>query len=95
MRTWLLVLMALVLTGRLIAAPLETIVLEADNLTCPACSITIERALDRVPGIADTNVDTAAGTVMVTFDPQRTNTPEIARAITEAGFPAAAQSHDD
>jgi periplasmic mercuric ion binding protein len=75
----------------LAAAP-ETVVLDAENMTCPACGITIRKALEKVPGVTDTKVDTRAETVTVTFDSGQTDTSAIARAVTEAGFSAKAQS---
>lgn len=70
------------------AAPPSPLVLKVDNMTCPACSITIERALDKVPGVIGQRIDTEAGTVTVTFDADRTSAEAIATAITDAGFPA-------
>ena len=70
------------------AAPPKQVVLNVENMTCPACSITIEKALDKVTGVAQIRVDTKAGTVTVGFDPERTSVPVVARAVTDAGFPA-------
>lgn len=88
MRMWAMALATLGWMGHAVAAPPATVVLDAANMTCPACSITIEKALERVSGVTATDVDTRAGTVTVTFDAQHTSTSEIAQAITEAGFPA-------
>lgn len=74
------------------AGPPKRVVLDVKNMTCPACSITIEKALDHVTGVAQTQVDTKAGTVIVTFDPERTTVQSLARAITDAGFPAVPRS---
>jgi copper chaperone CopZ len=57
-------------------------------MTCPACSITIEKALDKVPGVTGMKIDTKAATVTVTFDAERTTVSAVASAIAEAGFPA-------
>jgi mercuric ion binding protein len=72
------------------AATPEQVVLQVENMTCPACSITIEKALDKVQGVTAKHIDTQAATVTVAFDADRTNAAVIARAITEAGFPATA-----
>ncbi|MBU0789724.1 MAG: heavy-metal-associated domain-containing protein, partial [Gammaproteobacteria bacterium] len=68
------------------------VVLQVENMTCPACSITIEKALDKVPGVTARRVDTQAATVTVAFDAERTNAAAIAKAITDAGFPATAKA---
>ena len=88
MRTWILALVALLSVGVALAAAPETVVLDAENMTCPACGITIRKALEKVPGVADVKVDTRAETVTVTFESSQTDAAGIARAVTEAGFPA-------
>lgn len=93
MRKWTLALMAAMWAGATGAAPPEVVVLDAANMTCPACSITIEKALEKVPGVGETEVDTQAATVTVTFDSGRTSISAIARAVTEAGFPAKARAN--
>lgn len=95
MRKTLLVALWVVLgMGFAHAAPPEQTVLDVGNLTCPACSITIEKALGHVAGVDRTRVkvDTRAGTVTVSFDPERTTVSAVARAITDAGYPATPRS---
>lgn len=78
------------------AAPLATAVLDVENLSCPACGLTIKAALQREPGITSTDVDSDAGTVTVVFDEERITVDRMAVAITEAGFPAKPRaSHED
>ena len=92
MRPWIVGLMIL-WTGMVLAATPKKAVLDVKNMTCPACSLTIEKALDKVPGVSKTQVDTQAATVTVDFDAERTNVPAIAHAITDAGFPAKARAN--
>lgn len=94
MSKWALGVFAIMWAGVAMAAP-EQVVLEAENMTCPACSITIEKALEKVPGVTDTQVDTEAGIVTVTFDSERTSIPAVADAVTNAGFPARARANGD
>lgn len=85
------ILLSLALTawmGLAWAATPKQVVLQVENMTCPACSITIERALDKVAGVTAKRIDTQAAIVTVTFDAERTNVNAIAKAITDAGFPA-------
>lgn len=91
MRKFLLGLVMTASTGLALAASPKQVVLQVKNMTCPACSITIEKALDTVPGITAKRIDTQAATVTVTFDTERTNATTIAKAITDAGFPATAK----
>lgn len=76
--------------GFALAATPKQLILQVENLTCPACSITIAKALDKVPGVTAKRVDTRRATVTVSFDSERTNPAAIAKAITDAGFPATA-----
>src|SRR3546814_317241 len=71
-----------------LAATPKQVVLDVQNMTCPTCSITIEKALDNVPGVSSEQIDLKTATVTVTFDVERTDTAVVVRAITEAGFPA-------
>lgn len=77
------------------AAP-ATAVLDVQNMTCPACGLTIKAALKREPAVTSTEVDGNAGTVTVRFDEERITVDQVAVAITEAGFPAKPRAaHDD
>jgi mercuric ion binding protein len=92
MRNVILGLMALLSAGLAFAATPKTVVLDVQNVTCPACGLTIEKALDNVPGVTGQQVDTDAATVKVTFDPALTSEATVAKAITDAGFPAKLRS---
>jgi copper chaperone CopZ len=71
----------------------ETVVLEVKNMTCPTCAFTIRAALNADPGVTTSKVDSEAATVTVVYDPDRTTVPRIAKAITDAGFPARAKQN--
>jgi len=88
MRQWTFVVIATLWLGMVHAATPTTAVLHAANMTCPTCSVTIKKALSRVPGITSTKVDLKAETVTVVFDADRTTVSTLARTITEVGFPA-------
>lgn len=88
------ILLSLVFTmwmGLASAATPKQVTLQVENMTCPACSITIEKALDKVAGVTAKHIDTKAAIVTVTFDAERTHAAAIAKAITDAGFPATAK----
>jgi mercuric ion binding protein len=88
------VMMALAYPALGLAAELERVALSVENLTCPACSLTIKTALKREPGVSKTEVDASTHTVNVSFDPQRTSVARIVRIVTDAGFPAHERSND-
>lgn len=95
MRKFILGWVMLTWVGVVVAATPKQVVLNVENMTCAACSITIEKALDQVPGVTGKQVNTKAGTVVVTFDAERTSLPVVTRAITDAGFPASVRAKGD
>ena len=95
MHRWLVgMAVALWASGAGASTPMQ-VVLDVENMTCPACSITIAKALERVEGVSDTHVDAAAHTVTVTYDAQSTSATAVADAVTNAGFPAREKVRDD
>ena len=70
------------------AATPQTAVLDVQNMTCSMCSITLHKALDKVPGVIDTKVDYDHKTATVTYDSDKTNPATLVKATTNAGFPS-------
>ena len=66
----------------------QTAVLDVQNMTCSMCSITIHKALDKVPGVIDAKVDYDHKTATVRYDSDKTNLPALVKATTNAGFPS-------
>lgn len=85
---WMIGVVLALSAGLAVAAAPKKVVLDVQNVTCAACSITIGKALDKVPGVQSKQVDAQAATVTVVFDPERTSVSALSRAITDAGFPA-------
>jgi copper chaperone CopZ len=77
-----------------LAAGLESASFDVENMTCPACAITIEKALERVDGVRGVLVEAEHATVKVEFDPARSTPAAIEAALSGAGFPAQ-MSRDD
>jgi mercuric ion binding protein len=73
------------------AAGQQTAVLDVQNMTCGLCPITVKKALERVPGVADAKVDFDRRTATVRFDADKVNTAALVKATIEAGFPSAAR----
>jgi mercuric ion binding protein len=57
-------------------------------MTCPACPITIKKALEKVQGVSKVDVRYEKKQVLVTFDDAKTNTDALVKATTNAGFPS-------
>ena len=62
--------------------------LDVQKLTCALCGITVQKALARVPSVAEAKIDYDHKTATVIFDPEKVNAAVLVKATTEAGFPA-------
>jgi mercuric ion binding protein len=72
---------------RVAAAQSATFVVE--NMTCALCPVTVKKAMEKVNGVQSVQVDFAARTATVVFDPAVTSVDAIAAASADAGYPAA------
>jgi mercuric ion binding protein len=70
------------------AATPQTAVLDLQNMTCSMCSITVHKALEKVPGVIDAKVDYDHKTATVKYDADKTNPAVLVKATTNAGFPS-------
>ena len=77
----------LVLVAPAWASP-QTVTLNVSGMTCPACPITVKKALEKVPGVSKVDVRSEKKQVLVTFDDAKTNTDALVKATTNAGYPS-------
>ncbi|MFJ9389898.1 heavy metal translocating P-type ATPase [Nocardioides sp. NPDC101246] len=66
--------------------------LEIEGMTCASCVRRVTKAISRVEGVEDANVNLATETALVHFDPARTDLAEISAAIEKAGYQAVLRS---
>ncbi len=66
----------------------QTVTLNVSGMTCPACPITVKKALEKVPGVSKVHVRFEKKQVLVTFDDAKTNTDALVKATTNAGYPS-------
>jgi periplasmic mercuric ion binding protein len=66
----------------------QTVTLNVSGMTCPACPITVKKALEKVTGVSKVEVRFEKKQVLVTFDDAKTNTDALVRATTNAGYPS-------
>jgi mercuric ion binding protein len=66
----------------------QTVTLNIQNMTCPMCTFTIKKALQKVDGVQQVTVNYDAKTATVTFDVPKTHSPALIKATTDAGYPA-------
>jgi Copper chaperone len=77
-----------------LAATPQTAVLDVQNMTCSMCSITIHKALEKVPGVIEVRIDYDHKTATVKYDAGKTSPPALVKATTNAGFPSTVHSGD-
>jgi Cu+-exporting ATPase len=56
------------------------------GMTCANCSLTVERALRRTPGVREASVNLATERARVRYDPTAVGLPELATAVEDAGY---------
>jgi Cu+-exporting ATPase len=73
-----------------IAAPAAgaRITLPVEGMTCAACQATVQRALQRQPGVLDASVNLMMKSAAVTYDPARVQPEALVEAIRETGYGA-------
>ncbi len=81
------VVIALALSLPAWASP-KTVTLNVSGMTCPACPITVKKALEKVSGVSKIDVQYEKKQVVVTFDDTKTNTDALVKATTNAGYPS-------
>jgi mercuric ion binding protein len=74
-----------------LAAPPRTAVLDVQNMTCSLCPVTVQKSLEKVPGVSQARIDFEKKTATVTFDADKTTEADLVRATTDAGYPSTAR----
>jgi mercuric ion transport protein len=67
---------------------LETVTLDVKNMACPACPITVKKALEKLPGVTNATVDFEKKTAGVTFDPDKASPATLTKATSDAEYPS-------
>lgn len=70
------------------AASTRTATLEVANMDCPACPITVRKALEKVPGVGSAKVDFKTKTAVVAFDAAKATPDALTKATADAGYPS-------
>jgi len=66
--------------------PTETVTLPIGGMTCASCVAHVEKALSKVPGVVEANVNLATEKATVTFIPGVAGPADFKRAVAEAGY---------
>ncbi|MCR6496512.1 mercury resistance system periplasmic binding protein MerP [Thermomonas sp. S9] len=69
-------------------AATRSVTLDVPGMTCPACPITVKKALSRVDGVSRIEVNFDRREAVVTFDDAKTNVAALTKATADAGYPS-------
>ena len=78
---------AAILSFAAIAGDLQSTTLDVQGMTCASCPLTVKQVLKKVPGVSDVSVDYKAHSATINFDPEKTGPDQLAKAVTDIGFP--------
>ena len=75
-----------------VAAPVwaatQTVTLSVPGMTCPACPITVKKALSKIAGVEKVDVSFDRREAVVIFDDAKTNVQKLTKATEGAGYPS-------
>lgn len=83
-----LLVFALLPIATAFADTFQIAVIDLKNIQCYACMHTVKKALEKVPGVNNTQLDLDKKTATVKFDPAKTNAELLIQATAKAGFPS-------
>ncbi|MDX8398853.1 MAG: mercury resistance system periplasmic binding protein MerP [Gallionellaceae bacterium] len=66
----------------------KTVTLSIPSMDCEVCPITVKKALGKIPGVSQTDVNFNKRQVTVTFDDSRANVDGLTHATMNAGYPS-------
>lgn len=66
----------------------QTVTLSVPGMNCPACPFTVKKALTRVDGVLEVEVNYKALEAVVTYDGARTTTEALTEATANSGYPS-------
>lgn len=79
---------ALALASAAIAAEPARVTLEVPSMNCSLCPIAVSGVLRKQPGVQEVKADLDSKSAQVVYDPARTTPERLARAVSDAGYPA-------
>lgn len=66
----------------------KQVVLDVPGMNCALCPISVKKALEKVTGVLAAKADLPTKTAEATYDPDRVSAERLAKAVTDAGYPA-------
>ena len=62
--------------------------LAVPGMNCSLCPLTVRKALERTPGVLEAKADFATRTAEAKYDPDKVSAQAVAKAVSDAGYPA-------
>jgi len=87
-------LTVLVLAAPVAAADTARIELSVPGMDCPACPITVRKALEKTPGVKSAKVDLATKSAVVEYNPRATSPERLLKSTANAGYPSAVKNRN-
>jgi mercuric ion binding protein len=84
-----LVLFAAAMTAN--AGEMRNVTLDVKGMDCVACPVTVKVVLKKQLGVDEVKMDAANHTAEVKFDAAKISPDQLAKVVTEAGYPATAR----
>jgi mercuric ion binding protein len=88
MRRWRISLLLLACAWPAAAGEPKRLVLEVPSMNCALCPLTVRKALERLPGVIEARATYAPKRAEVTYDPDKVTPEALAKAVSDAGYPA-------
>lgn len=71
-----------------VLAATQTVTLSVPDMSCPACPITVKKALSNVEGVGKIDVSLEKREAVVAFDDNKTSISKLTEATEMAGYPS-------
>ncbi|MFA6222991.1 MAG: heavy metal-associated domain-containing protein [Desulfomonilaceae bacterium] len=72
---------------RMLSGDLVATRFAVNNMTCPACVLTIKEATEKAPGVVGTDISLAGREITVQYYDKKTSPEQIEKVIEKAGYP--------
>lgn len=70
------------------ASEAQKVTLDVKGMHCATCPLTVKVVLKKQHGVDEVKMDAEKHTAEVKFDPAKASPGQLAKAVTEAGYPA-------
>ena len=72
----------------------RTVTLSIPSMNCSMCPLTVRKALEKVDGVMQVQVDYESKSAVIEFDDQKTNIARLTDATQNAGYPSSEIKQD-